>query len=77
MNPFVDPTPVPPEPAVLPSEKSVMEASVREKAVEEPYHVYDKKQKWVLIIIIGIAGLFSGLSSNIYFPALDQIATVS
>jgi MFS family permease len=27
--------------------------------------------------VIGVAGLFSGLSSNIYFPSLDAIAKVS
>ncbi|KAK3997031.1 major facilitator superfamily domain-containing protein [Cladorrhinum sp. PSN332] len=41
---------------------------------ESPYHIFTKTQKWTLITIIGVAGLFSGLSSNIYFPALDQIA---
>ncbi|KAM7186726.1 itaconate transport protein [Rhypophila sp. PSN 637] len=40
----------------------------------QPYHVYTKSQKWFLIIIIGAAGLFSGLSSNIYFPAMDEIS---
>lgn len=44
---------------------------------EEPYHVFGKKQKWFVVITIGMAGLFSGLSSNIYFPALDAIANVS
>lgn len=45
--------------------------------VPEPlYHVFSKKEKWTLVIMIGVAGLFSGLSSNIYFPALDAIAQV-
>lgn len=39
-----------------------------------PYHVFPKRQKWVVIVIIGMAGLFSGLSSNIYNPSLDAIA---
>ncbi|KJZ71281.1 hypothetical protein HIM_09354 [Hirsutella minnesotensis 3608] len=43
-------------------------------APEKPFHVFNKRQKWVVIAIIGVAGLFSGLSSNIYFPALDSIA---
>ncbi|KAF2470878.1 MFS general substrate transporter [Lindgomyces ingoldianus] len=41
---------------------------------EKPYHVFSKKQKWSVVIMIGVAGLFSGLSSNIYFPSLDAIA---
>ncbi|KAF9698056.1 hypothetical protein EKO04_004227 [Ascochyta lentis] len=42
---------------------------------EKPYHVYSSKQKWAVVALIGVAGLFSGLSSNIYFPSLDAIAT--
>lgn len=43
---------------------------------EMPYHVYTSSQKWRVVILVGVAGLFSGLSSNIYFPALDVIAKV-
>ncbi|TQN68602.1 Itaconate transport protein [Colletotrichum shisoi] len=47
------------------------------RPVEEApsYHVFPRRQKWFVIAVIGAAGLFSGLSSNIYFPALDVIAT--
>ncbi|KAH6972475.1 major facilitator superfamily transporter [Ilyonectria sp. MPI-CAGE-AT-0026] len=41
---------------------------------EPPYHIFSQKQKWFVIAIIGVAGLFSGLSSNIFFPSLDAIA---
>ncbi|KAJ4393952.1 hypothetical protein N0V93_003169 [Gnomoniopsis smithogilvyi] len=41
---------------------------------EEPYHLFDKRKKWFLVVTISMAGLFSGLSSNIYFPSLDAIA---
>ena len=44
---------------------------------EEPYHALSKSRKRLLIGIIGVAGLCSGLSSNIYFPSLDAIAKVS
>lgn len=43
---------------------------------QERFHSFTKREKWGVIIMIGAAGLFSGLSSNIYFPALDLIATV-
>ncbi|PSR75447.1 major facilitator superfamily domain-containing protein [Coniella lustricola] len=43
---------------------------------DERYHVFDAKKKWFVVVMIGAAGLFSGLSSNIYFPSLDAIATV-
>ncbi|EGZ77051.1 MFS general substrate transporter [Neurospora tetrasperma FGSC 2509] len=44
---------------------------------EPPYHVFTKKEKWLVTGIIAVAGLFSPLSSNIYFPALGAIANVS
>jgi hypothetical protein len=44
---------------------------------EAPYHIFSKQMKWAVIILIGVAGLFSGLSSNIYFPSLDAIARAS
>lgn len=51
-------------------------ANPRRKS-KEPYHVFSRGKKWSIVILIGAAGLFSGLSSNIYFPALDAIAKVS
>ncbi|KAK7955975.1 Itaconate transport protein, partial [Apiospora aurea] len=41
---------------------------------EKPFHVFPVSYKRLLIGIIGVAGLFSGLSSNIYFPATKTIA---
>ncbi|KAK8127363.1 Major facilitator superfamily transporter [Apiospora sp. TS-2023a] len=41
---------------------------------EKPFHVFPVGYKRMLIAIIGVAGLFSGLSSNIYFPATKTIA---
>lgn len=57
------------------SPDSVAEPAQR-PASEQPFHIFNKKQKWFVVIIIGVAGLFSGLSSNIYFPSLDAIARV-
>jgi hypothetical protein len=45
-------------------------------AAEAPYHVFTPRQRWQVVAMISAAGLFSGLSSNIYFPALDAIAQV-
>ncbi|ORY12455.1 major facilitator superfamily domain-containing protein [Clohesyomyces aquaticus] len=47
---------------------------IKEMQDEKPYHVFDKRKKWGVVVMIGVAGLFSGLSSNIYFPSLDAIA---
>jgi hypothetical protein len=44
---------------------------------EPPYHIFDRKRKKQIVYIVSLAGLFSPLSSNIYFPALGQIANVS
>ncbi|KAL5329218.1 hypothetical protein ACEPPN_002728 [Leptodophora sp. 'Broadleaf-Isolate-01'] len=46
-----------------------------EKALPEPpYHVFTLAKKKQLVYIVSVAGLFSPLSSNIYFPALGEIA---
>jgi hypothetical protein len=44
--------------------------------LEPPYHVFTTRKKWQLVYIVSLAGLFSPLSSNIYFPALGDIAEV-
>ncbi|KAH6658569.1 major facilitator superfamily domain-containing protein [Truncatella angustata] len=61
--------------AIKDTNKSVnSEEKLEAVVVEEPYHIFPPRQRWQVVITIGAAGLFSGLSSNIYFPALDLIA---
>ncbi|KAM7202190.1 Major facilitator superfamily domain containing protein [Rhypophila sp. PSN 637] len=62
-------------------ERSKIAAKISEKPLplplplpEPPYHVFTRKEKWALVYIVSLAGLFSPLSSNIYFPALGAIA---
>ncbi|KAI1372492.1 MFS general substrate transporter [Hypoxylon crocopeplum] len=43
-------------------------------ALEEPYSIFDKRQKALVILIVSTAATFSGFASNIYFPALPTIA---
>ncbi|KAI0376792.1 MFS general substrate transporter [Hypomontagnella monticulosa] len=43
-------------------------------ALEEPYSIFDKRQKALIILIVSTAATFSGFASNIYFPALPTIA---
>ncbi|KAE9370433.1 MFS general substrate transporter [Stipitochalara longipes BDJ] len=45
-----------------------------EKLPEPPYHVFSLAKKKQMVYIVSLAGLFSPLSSNIYFPALGQIS---
>jgi hypothetical protein len=59
------------------SDKGHTFAGARGSAALKPYHVYSARQKWTVVVLIGVAGLFSGLSSNIYFPSIDAIAKVS
>ncbi|KAK1490324.1 major facilitator superfamily transporter [Colletotrichum tamarilloi] len=40
----------------------------------EPYTIFDKHQKRVIISLVSIAATFSGFASNIYFPALPTVA---
>jgi hypothetical protein len=74
-NPFLSPE----EHAQNPfGDSNALGARERKSALpEEPFHIFSKRQKWMVIGIIGVAGLFSGLSSNIYFPSLDAISRAS
>lgn len=46
----------------------------RSPAPEPPYHILTKAQKWRLVFFVSLAGAFSPLSSNIYFPAIQTIS---
>ncbi|KAK2056932.1 major facilitator superfamily transporter [Colletotrichum caudatum] len=41
---------------------------------DEPYSIFDTRQKRLIISIVSTAATFSGFASNIYFPALPSIA---
>lgn len=47
------------------------------KSSNEPYSVFSKWQKIVIVGIASVAGLLSPLSANTYFPALPAIEKVS
>ncbi|KAK7954895.1 major facilitator superfamily transporter [Apiospora saccharicola] len=49
----------------------------RTEQPEEPYLIFNYRQKWLLIVATGALAFFAGLSSNIYFPAQDEIARVA
>ncbi|EGO05326.1 hypothetical protein SERLA73DRAFT_157893 [Serpula lacrymans var. lacrymans S7.3] len=55
---------------------AVQEKGIKgEIAVEKPYSIYTHSEKWIIVSIASVAGLFSPLTSNIYFPAIPTIAT--
>ncbi|KAL7796087.1 major facilitator superfamily domain-containing protein [Trichoderma ceciliae] len=51
-----------------------VETPPRTADANEPYSIFDSQQKVLIVIIISIAATFSGSASNIYFPALPNIA---
>lgn len=57
-------------------EASTAPLSLQKTLPEVPHHVFDRRQKRWMVYIVSFAGLFSPLSSNIYFPALGNIAKV-
>ncbi|KAI0104761.1 MFS general substrate transporter [Nemania sp. FL0031] len=46
----------------------------RPSAAAEPYSIFDRRQKGLIVFIVATAATFSGFASNIYFPALTTIA---
>ncbi|KAK7408633.1 multidrug transporter [Neonectria punicea] len=56
-------------------ENSLEEASPEEAAPEEqPYSIYTKHEKWFIVTMVAIAGLYSPLPANIYFPAIPTLS---
>jgi hypothetical protein len=49
---------------------------LEKKSPEPPYHVFSRSKKKQLVYLVSLAGLFSPLSSNIYFSAMGIISKV-
>ncbi|KAJ3973651.1 major facilitator superfamily domain-containing protein [Lentinula raphanica] len=47
---------------------------LNENVISEPYSIYTKREKWFLVLLIAMSGLFSPLTTNVYFPAIPTIA---
>lgn len=58
----------------LPSAVDIEARINHAKTDEPPYHVFTKRQKWNFVYLVSLAGSFSPLSSNIYFPAINTIS---
>ena len=39
-----------------------------------PYSIFTSRQKSLIVATVAIAATFSGIASNIYFPAIPEIA---
>lgn len=58
-------------------EQPALSTTTPQADADEPYHVFGNRMKWAVVAQIGVAGTFSGLSSNIYFPCLKTITEVN
>ncbi|KFY20929.1 hypothetical protein V491_03309 [Pseudogymnoascus sp. VKM F-3775] len=63
------------EPLAQDLEKYEIPLQVPSSTNEAPYSYYTKPQKRLIIILITFAGLFSTLSSFIYFPAVTSLSS--
>ena len=52
-----------------------VEARDSESASAPPYSVFTKNEKRYIVFMVALAGFFSPLSANIYFPALPQLSS--
>ncbi|GJE85845.1 MFS general substrate transporter [Phanerochaete sordida] len=41
---------------------------------EKPYSVYTSREKWAIVVLASVAGTFSPLTANIYFPAIPTLS---
>ncbi|KAG1755287.1 major facilitator superfamily domain-containing protein [Suillus paluster] len=49
--------------------------ALKEQDVEPPYSIFTTSEKWIIVSLASIAGLFSPLTAYIYLPAIPMIAT--
>ncbi|KAF9255943.1 MFS general substrate transporter [Marasmius fiardii PR-910] len=47
-----------------------------EETRKRPYSIYTRGEKWMVVIMIAVAGVFSPLTSSIYFPAIPTLSKV-
>ncbi|PVH80130.1 MFS general substrate transporter [Cadophora sp. DSE1049] len=57
-------------------EKQINTAAETSEIPEPPYSIYNGKEKWLLVGLVAVAGLFSPLPANIYFPAIPTLVEV-
>ncbi|KAL5640286.1 hypothetical protein ACGC1H_007529 [Rhizoctonia solani] len=52
------------------NDKNVIESAKAEK----PFSIYTKREKWYIVGMAALAGLYSPLASSVYFPAIPTMA---
>ncbi|KAF2441311.1 MFS general substrate transporter [Karstenula rhodostoma CBS 690.94] len=53
----------------------ITSVTTSEENIQEPYHLYTLREKWMLVTLAGAAASFPMLTFNMYLPALGRIAT--
>ncbi|KAL9035177.1 MAG: hypothetical protein Q9180_005000 [Flavoplaca navasiana] len=56
------------------SRPDIEQAEIAPKSQEDPYSVFSNSEKRWIVFLIAMAGFFSPLSANIYFPAINYLA---
>ncbi|KAF2023724.1 MFS general substrate transporter [Setomelanomma holmii] len=49
-------------------------SAVEAGEVDVPYSIYTSKEKWMIVGMVALAGFYSPLPANIYFPAIPTLA---
>ncbi|KAJ8113844.1 hypothetical protein OPT61_g4135 [Boeremia exigua] len=55
-------------------QKEVAEEPEVAVGTDELYSIYTNKEKWLIVAMVALAGFYSPLPANIYFPAIPTIA---
>ncbi|KAH7909780.1 major facilitator superfamily domain-containing protein, partial [Hygrophoropsis aurantiaca] len=60
---------------VMPTSDSVATLQeVDDAKTDQPYSIYTRREKWFIVVIASVAGIFSPLTANIYYPAIPTLA---
>ena len=60
--------------STLDEEKGPTEVAAAPSAPAIPYSIFTSKQKALIVTLVSVASTFSAFASNIYFPAIPNIA---
>ncbi|KAF5323321.1 hypothetical protein D9611_005684 [Ephemerocybe angulata] len=47
---------------------------VADNQPDVPYSIFSRSEKWIIVCLTALAGLFSPLTANIYFPAIPTLS---
>ncbi|KDQ63298.1 hypothetical protein JAAARDRAFT_147470 [Jaapia argillacea MUCL 33604] len=65
----------PSAPSVRDQETSKETQTVPIHTTEKPYSIFTRREKWIIVTLASVAGIFSPFTANIYFPVIPVIAT--